>query len=159
MTEVRLASVADADAVARLLHDFNTEFDTESPGPTALARRLRTLLAETTTFAVLGGDGPDGIALVSLRTNVWFGGPVALLDELYVAAGLRGRGIGGEMIRLVAEECAGRGDELLEVNVDEGDVDALRFYGRHDFELIQPETGERAFYLSRILGLRSADGR
>lgn len=159
MTHVRLASVDDADTVARLLHDFNTEFDTESPGPTALARRLRTLLAGTTTFAVLGGDGPDGVALVTLRTNVWFDGPVALLDELYVATARRGRGIGGEMVALVAEECAGRGVELLEVNVDEGDVDALRFYARHDFELIQPETGERAFYLSRILRPPQSDGR
>ncbi|MCH6230703.1 GNAT family N-acetyltransferase [Microbacterium sp. CFH 31415] len=158
MTDARLATVDDAETVARLLHDFNTEFDTESPGPATLAPRLRTLLAGTATFAVLGGNGPDGVALVTLRTNVWFDGPVALLDELYVAAALRGRGIGSEMIALVAGECAARGVELLEVNVDEGDVDALRFYGRHDFELVQPETGERAFYLSRTLGARSVDG-
>ena len=55
------------------------------------------------------------------------------------------------MIGLMAEECAARGVELIEVNVDEGDVDALRFYDRHGFELLQPETDERAFYLSRTL--------
>ena len=63
------------------------------------------------------------------------------------------------MIAVVADECAARGVELLEVNVDEGDVDALRFYRRHYFELIQPETEERAFYLSRMLRPRSAGGR
>ena len=145
MTRARLAAADDAESVARLLYDFNTEFDTESPGPT--------------TFAVLGGEGPDGVALVTLRTNVWFDGRVALLDELYVSPVRRGRGIGGEMIAVVADECAARGVELLEVNVDEGDVDALRFYGRHDFELIQPETEERAFYLSRMLRPRPAGGR
>ena len=159
MTRARLAAADDAESVARLLHDFNTESDTETPGPTTLARRLRTLLAGTTTFAVLGGEGPDGVALVTLRTNVWFDGRVALLDELYVSPVRRGRGIGGEMIAVVVDECATRGVELLEVNVDEGDVDALRFYGRHDFELIQPETEERAFYLSRMLRPRSAGGR
>ena len=74
MADARLATGDDADAIARLLHDFNTEFDTESPGPTTLAGRLRTLLATTTTLAVLGGEGPDGVALVTLRTNVWFDG-------------------------------------------------------------------------------------
>ena len=91
MTRARLAAADDAESVARLLHDFNTEFDTESPGPTTLARRLRSLLAGTTTFAVLGGEGPDGVALVTLRTNVWFDGRVALLDELYVSPVRRGR--------------------------------------------------------------------
>ena len=33
---VRLAGVADAEAVGRLLHDFNSEFDDFTPGPRAL---------------------------------------------------------------------------------------------------------------------------
>jgi hypothetical protein len=35
---VRRAGVDDADNVARLLHDFNVEFDEPTPGPPALAR-------------------------------------------------------------------------------------------------------------------------
>ena len=40
-----LATPDDADAGARLLHDFNTEFDTPSPGGGVLAPRLRRPLA------------------------------------------------------------------------------------------------------------------
>lgn len=151
MTRARRATADDAEVVARLLHDFNTEYDTPSPGPDALAARLRDLLAGPSSFALLGGEPPCGVALVTLRPNVWFDGPVALLDELYVAPEHRGGGIGGAMIELLVAECAARGVELVEVNVDEGDVDALRFYARHGFLIEQPDTGERAFYLSREL--------
>lgn len=149
---VRRATVADAAIAARLLEDFNTEYDTPTPGVAAIESRLRSLLAEDSTFALLGGDPVCGIALVTLRPNVWYSGPVALLDELYVAPAERSRGIGAAMMALLASECARRGAELIEVNVDEGDVAALRFYGRHGFALTQPDTGERAFYLSRELG-------
>lgn len=148
---VRLAGVDDAAIVAQLLHDFNTEYDTPTPGVAAIAARLRSLLAGGTTFALLGGDPPCAVALVTLRTNVWYDGPVALLDELYVAPDQRGRGLGGRLIDLLVRECRARKVALIEVNVDEGDVDALRFYDRHGLRLIQPDTGERAFYVSREL--------
>ncbi|MHC2998358.1 GNAT family N-acetyltransferase [Microbacterium sp. HJ5] len=148
----RRATIDDADTVARLLHDFNVEFDTESPGPAAIADRLRSLLADTSTFALLAGHPACATALVTLRPNVWFDGPVALLDELYVAPALRDRGIGSALIELLVDECAARGVELIEINVDESDVDTMRFYERHGFHLVQPDSGERAFYFSRELG-------
>lgn len=149
---VRRASADDAGVVAQLLHDFNTEFDSETPGPAVLRERLTGLLAGTATFALLGGRPPVGLALVTLRPNVWYPGPVALLDEMYVAPGFRGAGIGSAIIERLVDECAASGVSAIEVNVDEGDVDALRFYDRHGFRLLQPETGERAFYLSMELG-------
>lgn len=145
---VRRAAVDDAAIVARLLDDFNTEYDTPTPGVSAIQSRLRTLLAEDATFALLAGDPPCAVALVTLRPNVWFSGPVALLDELYVAPAQRGQGLGSALVSLLRTECRSRGVALIEVNVDEGDVDALRFYDRHGFVLVQPDTGERAFYLS-----------
>ena len=82
--EPRLATVTDAAEVGRLLHDFNTEFDTPSPGADVLAGRLRVLLEGAETFAILAGDPAVAVALVTLRPNVWYAGRVALLDELYV---------------------------------------------------------------------------
>ena len=46
------------------------------------------------------------------------------------------------------------GVDLIEINVDQSDVDAQRFYERHGFDGNDPDTGERAFYYSREL----ADG-
>lgn len=148
---VRRATVADAARVAELLHDFNTEFDTDSPGTDVLTERLRSLLATTQTFALLGGAPAVGVALVTLRSNVWYPGPVALLDEMYVAPDARGGGIGGAIVDRLVADCRLAGVSAIEINVDEGDVDAQRFYERHGFHASDPQTGERAFYFSQEL--------
>lgn len=143
---LRLAPVDDATEVARLLHDFNTEFQTPTPGVEVLTRRLRTLLADDQTFAILYGSPPVAIALATLRTNVWYDGHVALLDELYVQPGHRNCGIGSKMIEFLLGTTKSRGMAAIEINVDEGDVDAQRFYERHGFTSTDPGSSERAFY-------------
>jgi ribosomal protein S18 acetylase RimI-like enzyme len=142
----RRASVDDAAEVARLLHDFNTEYDTPSPGADVLAARLRVLLATDGTIAILAGTPAVAVALVSLRTNVWYDGRVALLDELYVAPDLRSRGIGSAIIDLLQSISRSSAIDLIEINVDEGDVDAQRFYERHGFSPTEAGSTERAFY-------------
>jgi GNAT superfamily N-acetyltransferase len=144
--DVRLAGVDDAAEVGRLLHDFNVEFDTPTPGADVLAVRLRRLLATPTTFALLAGTPSVGVALVTLRSNVWYDGHVALLDELYVAPERRGQGIGTGMIEELLAIARRSGIELIEINVDEGDVDAQRFYVRHGFSAVEPPSNERALY-------------
>jgi GNAT superfamily N-acetyltransferase len=144
----RLATPDDAVEVARLLHDFNTEFDTPSPGVDVIAGRLAELLGEPSTVAILAGRPGVGVALVTLRPNVWYQGPVALLDELYVVPDQRGRGIGSEIIGHLMTLVAERGVDLIEINVDQADVDAQRFYERHGFSGFDPDTGERAYYYS-----------
>lgn len=151
-SEVRLAIPDDADEIAGLLHDFNTEFTTPSPGPEVLAPRLRRLLAGEVTVALLAGEPAVGFALVTLRPNVWYDGLVALLDELYVVPQLRGQGIGSAIIEELLVVAQDRGVDLIEINVDEGDVDAQRFYSRHGFANTEtPESKERAFYYWREL--------
>ena len=143
---IRLAGVGDADEVAALLHDFNTEFDTPSPGAVVLAGRLRGLLARGSTVALLAGEPAVGVALVTLRPNVWYDWLVALLDELYVRPDRRSQGIGSAIIRRLMEWARDHGVDLVEINVDEGDVDTQRFYVRHGFSSTEPGSTERAFY-------------
>jgi hypothetical protein len=64
---VRPAGPDDADAIARLLYDFNTEFDEPAPAPSALAERMRQLLGGGGALVLLGGDGPDGLAVTRFR--------------------------------------------------------------------------------------------
>ncbi len=148
---VRRATVADAEEVARLLHDFNTEFATPSPGVEALARRLRELLPGPDTVALLAGDPAAALALVTFRPNVWYRGPVALLDELYVVPHLRDQGIGSAVLTRFVEVCRDRGCERMEIDVDEGDTDARRFYERHGFSPIDHDSGELALCYAREL--------
>ena len=68
---VRRATSADAEDIGRLLHDFNTEFGDPTPGPEWLAQRMGTLLAGGDTVVLLGGAGPDGLAVLRFRQAIW----------------------------------------------------------------------------------------
>jgi GNAT superfamily N-acetyltransferase len=150
--DVRLAAPADARTAARLLHDFNGEFDTPSPGVAVLAGRLEVLLAGDRTTVFLAGRPAVGIALVPSRPNVWYDGPVLLLDELFVRPERRDGGIGSAIVRRLLAWALDVGAGAIEINVDEADSDAQRFYERHGFSGVDLDTGERAYYYSRELG-------
>src|SRR3954452_4244500 len=96
---VRLAEPRDAAVAAALLHDFNVEFDTPTPGVEVLSGRLERLLRGRDTMARRAGEPATGVALLTLRANVWSDGPVALLDELYVRPDRRGRGVGTALLK------------------------------------------------------------
>ncbi|MCE5289132.1 MAG: GNAT family N-acetyltransferase [Nocardiaceae bacterium] len=147
---IRLAGRGDAMVVAVLLDAFNREFDTPTPGPEVLAPRLAKLLEEQWTFAVLADT--TGFALVTLRPNVWYDGPVALLDELYVEPSHRNQGVGTDLLTFVENEVRSRGGEVLEINVDGEDHDTRRFYERHGYTNIEAGQAEPMFYYYRELG-------
>lgn len=142
----RMATVDDAVEVGRLLHDFNTEFDAPSPGADVLTERLRRLLADGSVLAIIAGTPPVAVGLVTVRPNVWYEGRVALLDELYVEPARRSQGIGAAILGVLHRYARENGIDAIEINVDEGDVDAQRFYERHGYSSADPDTDERAFY-------------
>ena len=95
---MRRATPDDAALVASLLHDFNVEFATPTPEVEVLAERLGRLLDGGDMIALLAPEPAAAVALMTFRPNVWYDGPVALLDELYVHPDLRGRGIGSALL-------------------------------------------------------------
>ena len=62
----RVATLADAATVARLLDAFNREYHAPTPGPEVLATRLRRLLTGTDVIAVLAGDPAVAVALADV---------------------------------------------------------------------------------------------
>src|ERR1700736_1252611 len=68
---LRNAAPGDAWEIGRLLHDFNSEFDEPSPGPLALAERMRELMADGDTKVLLAGADPQGIAVLRFRKAIW----------------------------------------------------------------------------------------
>ena len=147
----RTATEDDAVVVAELLDRFNREFNTATPGPIALASRLERLFLGGDVMAVLAGTPAVGVALLTMRPNVWYNGPVGLLDELYVVPGERRRGVGAALLQAAESLCRQRGGELLEINVDGEDADARRFYERHGYSNRDPGQTQPQLYYSRDL--------
>jgi GNAT superfamily N-acetyltransferase len=134
-----------------LLDAFNREYGTPTPGTAVLAERLEKLLAGGTVVALLIGDPADGVALLTFRPNVWYDGPVALLDELYVVPHLRRQGRGSALLAAAEATTRERGGELVEINVDGQDTDARRFYERHGYTNIEPGQDQPQLYYYREL--------
>jgi GNAT superfamily N-acetyltransferase len=145
----RAALPSDAETVARLLDAFNREYDAPTPGPEVLTTRLRSLLAGSDVIAFLAGDPAVGVALVTLRPNVWYDGPVALVDELYVLPEARGRGVGSALLVAVESLTRERGGQLIEIAVDGADTEAHRFYERHGYTATEAGQDQPSFYYHR----------
>ncbi|GAB7045497.1 GNAT family N-acetyltransferase [Catenuloplanes indicus] len=142
---VRRASASDAGVLARLLYEFNTEFDTETDSESVLKTRFARILTDDSVIALLSADGRQttGFALITLRPAIWFDGPVATLDELYVVPARRGAGFGTALLSRARDVLRERGCPEMHINVDEVDVDTRRFYERHGFMNIEPGAGYR----------------
>ena len=125
---VRRAEPADAEAIGRLLHDFNTEYEQETPAPDKIAERLRPLLAEGETVVLLAGDGPDGLALMRFRPSIWIERRECYLGELYVVPDKRGRGIGRALMDEVFAVARAAGAGHIELNTSHDDVAARALY-------------------------------
>lgn len=126
--DVRRAGVADAGEVARLLHDFNTEFSDPTPGVEVLARRIGQLLEEDEVTVLLGGGGPDGFALFRLRPSLWADGPEAYLEELYVAPPRRGKGLGRALLEGTMRTARKAGAIRIDLCTGETDTAARALY-------------------------------
>jgi ribosomal protein S18 acetylase RimI-like enzyme len=125
---VRRADVSDAEAVGRLLHDFNTEFDEPTPGPRALAERVRVLLAAGDTQILIAGEGPDGLAVLRFREAIWDAALECYLAELYVVPARRGQGLGRALMEAALDAARTQGATHMDLGTSEDDVAARGLY-------------------------------
>ncbi|MDP8943157.1 MAG: GNAT family N-acetyltransferase [Actinomycetota bacterium] len=149
---VRRAGVADAPEVARLLHDFNTEFSDPTPGVAALTDRARRLLAEGEITVLLAGEGPDGLALLRLRPSLWNDTLDAHLEELYVAPERRGQGIGRALLDAAMDAARQAGAGRIDLGTSEADTAAMALYESSGFtDRERPPDGPRMLFYERDL--------
>ena len=118
----------DAADIARLLHDFNTEFEEPTPPVEELTKTVRSLLEEGEISVLLAAEGPDGIALLRFRPAIWTAGLEAHLQELYVVSPLRGRGIGRALLEEAIELSREHGADGIDLNTGETDLAARGLY-------------------------------
>lgn len=114
--------------MARLLHDFNTEFGEETPGVAVLTGRVVDFIEKEQAVFLLAGDGPDGIAQMRYFPSLWTGELEAYLEELYVVPSLRGGGIGRALLENAMKTARAAGATRMDLNTGETDTAARALY-------------------------------
>ena len=133
---VWLARDEQLDVAGRLLDAFNREYDDVTPGPVALAARLRGLVRDEGLAVLLGAltdvdeaqGEPDGLVVLRFRPALWTAGLECYLAELYVVPALRGRGLGRALAVAALALAQARGADRIELGTSEDDVAARALY-------------------------------
>jgi ribosomal protein S18 acetylase RimI-like enzyme len=149
---IRRATPDDAAEVARLLHDFNSEYEDHTPGVEALTGHYRELIGAGELIVLLAGEGHDGFCQFRLRRSHYTGRPDAHVEELYVVPGMRRKGIGRDLLEATMEAAREAGATHIELTTGEDDAEARSLYESAGFSNREGgEGGPRMLYYEREL--------
>ena len=151
--DIRLATVDDAEAIGRLLHDFNREFEEPiTPDPDWLAQRIAVLMDGGDTDVLLAGDGPHGLAVMRYQRSIWTVGLECYLAELYVVPSERGHGLGRALMEAAMVRARERGGDYMLLGTSETDTAARALYERLGFvNRERPPDGPLMYFYEREL--------
>jgi ribosomal protein S18 acetylase RimI-like enzyme len=132
MTTVWQASADEARTVARLLVEFRDHLGKRSPSEESFDASVQMLIERSDTefwlASVAGDDAPAAVCQLRFRHSVWTGAEDCWLEDLFVQAQTRGRGLGRALVERVLERAAERGCRRVELDTNEDNHAAIRLY-------------------------------
>lgn len=132
---LHLAGVDDIDHLLRLVAAFHAEEGIEQTD-TVREAVLRPLLEGSphgAAYLIGPKRAPIGYVVVTFTWSLEFGGLDALIDELFVRPGVRGRGIGTEVLMSLSRALASAGVQALHLEVDRDNDAGRRLYEKTGF--------------------------
>jgi ribosomal protein S18 acetylase RimI-like enzyme len=149
---VRLAQTEDVDAVVRLIAEFRDWWHKAEPSEDAIREVVARLLADDRTEFLLAFDDRAAVGVCQLRyrPSVWTGADDCWLEDLFVTDSARGGGYGRELVEASLESARKRGCRRIELDVNEQNAAALRFYESLGFTT-EPKPPGRTLFVSRRL--------
>jgi GNAT superfamily N-acetyltransferase len=135
--QVDFADAADLDAMAGLLGELFTLEADFTPDRAKQLAALRWILDHPThgrLFVLRDGGMTVGMANALISISTAEGGPVAVLEDVVVAASHRGSGHGRRLVQHVLAWAATEGMSRVTLLADKDNQAALAFYGRLGFE-------------------------
>jgi GNAT superfamily N-acetyltransferase len=153
--KVRVATEADAEALARLLRRFNDEYEEETPDHQLLLERIPDLIATGDgVFFLAGAEGADpvGFAYVQFNPSLYSRTRDAYLGELYVVPDRRGEGFGRAMLEAAIEQARARDAIHISLGTSVSDVEARGLYESSGFTNLEGGSkGPSMLYYERDL--------
>ena len=150
---VQRASAGNLDDVVRLIAEFRDWWGKSEPSDEGIRRTAGRLLDDDRTELLLAfedGGRAVGICQVRYRLSVWTGVDDCWLEDLYVSESARGGGHGRELVEAAFESARARGCKRIELDVNEQNTAALRFYESLGFTT-EPKPPGRTLFVSRRL--------
>jgi GNAT superfamily N-acetyltransferase len=134
VVRIQIAEPFDSSSVVALLAEQFREHGIDL-GPEALSAAVLGLVSDATRGAILLAYDPEplGVAVLAFTWTLEHGGLVAWLDELFVVAEQRGRGIGRALLRRALEVAKDRGCRAIDLEVDADHARAQHLYEREGF--------------------------
>ncbi|MBZ5610515.1 MAG: GNAT family N-acetyltransferase [Acidobacteriia bacterium] len=136
----RAAQPSDAESILRLMRAFQVEDPWSVPFDEPEVRRSLQVLLEDpgvgSAWLICDAGRPIGYIFLCFDYSVEFGGKGAWVDEFFVQAPYRGKGIGGEALRLAEELARQSGACALHLQVSRGNP-AIHLYRRSGFQAHQ----------------------
>lgn len=132
---IRAARAADSAAVYRLIVQLQQFAGAEVAQEAALVRQFVQALADPRfrAFVAVRSGAVQGVITLWLRESLFHKGPVALIDELIIDEGGRGRGVGAQLVDHVVRYCAELGCAEVEVTTETDNRAARAFYAKCGF--------------------------
>ena len=150
---VRRATSSDLDSVTRLIAEFRDWWGKAEPPTDAIRDVVRRLLADDRTEHLLAFDEagvPVGVCQLRYRLSVWTGSDDCWLEDLFVTEAARGGGHGRELVEAAFVSARARGCKRIELDVNEQNESALRFYESLGFTT-EPKPPGRTLFVGRRL--------
>ncbi|HZD59330.1 MAG TPA: GNAT family N-acetyltransferase [Anaerolineae bacterium] len=133
----KIAEISDTDKLLQLIREFYDEsgdliFD-DILTPAALERLL---MDNSLGYVWLIQQDNTAIAyfIITLGYSLEYYGRDAFIDELYIRADYRGKGLGARVIKLAEDFCRTIGVNALHLEVDRTNTRAQAFYRRAGFK-------------------------
>ena len=129
------AGPREAERVTAAVRRFHGESGHEvGPAQAAATRDLCSNASLGRAWLLADGRGRDaGYALAYWRHSIDHGGRVAVLDDLWIDAALRGRGLGRRLMDAVLADMSACGARTVVLEADPADAPAMSFYARLGF--------------------------
>lgn len=136
MTALNLAKPEDFDRLAPLVTAFHQE---EGIAMDADARRNAVMpilegSPHGAIYLIGPGRAPIGYIFVCFGWSIEFGGMDGFIDEFFIRPGVRGRGIGSEVLRQLPKALGAAGMKALHLEVAHDNDRAQNLYTRLRFE-------------------------
>ena len=145
---LHLAKMDDLDRLMPLVRAFHTEegFQKDDAHREAALRPLLQGSPHGAIYLIGPSRSPIGYIVVTFGWSVEFGGLDGFIDEIYIRSGVRGRGVGTEVISSLVAMLKSVGMKALHLEVEPENERALRLYKRCHFK-----TRDGYVLMSRVL--------